>query len=52
VAVHWLKAAFIEDETLNLGKVSPVLYLGHERYITASKCTVRILERDIYGKKI
>ena len=28
----------------------PVLYLGGERYITASECTIRMLERKIYGK--
>ena len=52
VAVHCLKAAFTDDETLDLAKISPILYLGQERYITALKCTVRILERDIYGRKI
>jgi flavin reductase (DIM6/NTAB) family NADH-FMN oxidoreductase RutF len=50
VAVHWHEAAFAADETLDMDKINPVLYLGSERYITASECTIRTLERKIYGK--
>lgn len=46
VAVHWLKAAFIEDETLNLDKVSPVLYLGSDHYLGITECNVRTLDRE------
>jgi len=49
-AVHWLKDAFAPDEILDLAKASPVLYLGHELYLTASKDSVRSLDREVYGK--
>ncbi len=49
VAVHRLKEAFTPEETLDLDKVSPVLYLGGERYVTASK-DIRYLDRKVYGK--
>ena len=41
VAVHLIKEAFSGKETLNLDKVSPVLYLGRELYLTTSKNAVR-----------
>ena len=50
VAVHWLREAFTPEETLDLGKVSPILYLGHELYLTTAKDT-RYLDRKVYGKK-
>ena len=51
VAVHLLREVFTPEETLDLDKVSPVLYLGHELYLTASKDTVRYLDREVYGKQ-
>ena len=50
VAVHQLKEVFAPDETLDLEKVSPVLYMGHEVYVTTSRDTVRSLDREVYGK--
>jgi len=50
VAVHLLREAFTPEETLDLEKVSPLLYLGHELYLTASKDT-RYLDREVYGKQ-
>lgn len=50
VAVHWLEEAFTPEETLDLAKVSPTLYLGKERYVTVSRETVRYLDRKVYGK--
>ncbi|MBA7702064.1 hypothetical protein ES703_110817 [subsurface metagenome] len=44
VAVHLLQEAFTPEETLDLDRVSPVLYLGHELYLTSSRDTVRHLE--------
>lgn len=41
VAVHQLKDIFTPDEMLDLNKVSPVLYLGYEFYLTAARETVR-----------
>jgi flavin reductase (DIM6/NTAB) family NADH-FMN oxidoreductase RutF len=50
VAVHLLKEAFSPEETLDLGKVSPTLYLGSERYLTASSEAIKYLDRKVYGK--
>ena len=51
VAIHQLTDAFTLEETLDLTRVSPILYLGHELYLTASKGTVRSLDRNVYGKR-
>ena len=45
VAVHWLKDVFMEDGSLDLTAVSPVLYLGNEHYVSTESCTIRTLER-------
>jgi flavin reductase (DIM6/NTAB) family NADH-FMN oxidoreductase RutF len=50
VAVHWLAEAFTTDETLDLDKVNPVLYLGKERYLTILEHSIRTMEREAYGK--
>ncbi len=50
VAVHQLKNVFTSEEILDLDKVSPILYLGHEVYVTTSRDTVRSLDREVYGK--
>ena len=50
-AVHWLKEAFAPEEILDLAKVSPVLYLGNELYLTASRDSVKSLDREVYGKR-
>jgi len=51
VAVHWLKDAFTPDEVIDLDKVSPLLYLGHELYLATTKDTVSYLDREVYGKR-
>ena len=51
VAVHLLKEAFTPEEILDLGKISPALYLGNEFYVTTSKDTVRCLDREVYGRR-
>ena len=50
VAVHSLEGAFAPEGILDLAKVSPILYLGNERYITASRETIKYLDRKVYGK--
>lgn len=50
VAVHQLEEVFTPEEILDLDKISPTLYLGHEVYVTASKDTLRSLDREVYGK--
>lgn len=49
VAVHRLSEAFTAEETLDLNKVNPLLYLGHELYLTTTKNT-RHLSHEEYGK--
>jgi len=51
VAVHWLKEVFTPDEVIDWDKVSPILYLGKELYITTSKDTVKSLDRKVYGRR-
>ena len=48
VAVHLLQEAFTPEETLDLDKVSPILYLGHELYLTSSRVRVRHLGNVVY----
>ena len=51
VAVHWLEEAFTPDEIIDLDKVSSILYLGNELYVTTSKDTIKSLDRKVYGKQ-
>jgi len=51
VAVHWLKEAFTSEEVIDLDKVSPILYLGQELYVTTAKDTMSRLDREVYGKR-
>ena len=41
VAIHLVKEAFTREETLDLDKVNPILYLGRELYLTSTKDTLR-----------
>ncbi len=50
VAVHVLKEALTPEEILDISKISPTLYLGSERYITASGEAIKHLDRKVYGK--
>jgi len=50
VAVHVLREALTPEETLDLAKVSPILYLGHDLYLTTSK-DMTYLDRKVYGKR-
>jgi len=50
VAVHVLRGALTPEETLDLAKVSPILYLGHDLYLTTSK-DMTYLDRKVYGKR-
>ena len=51
VAVHWLEEVFTPDEVIDLDKVSSILYLGNELYVTTSKDTIKSLDRKVYGKQ-
>lgn len=51
VAVHFTKEILTSKGNLDLGKVSPILYLGAELYTTADKSSVRLLDREVYAKR-
>jgi len=49
VATHLLKDVLTPDEVIDLDKVSPILYLGNDLYVTVSKDTLKSLDRKVYG---
>jgi flavin reductase (DIM6/NTAB) family NADH-FMN oxidoreductase RutF len=51
LAVHFIDDLFTAKGTLDLSKLNPALYLGAELYITAARESVRLLERETYGKR-
>lgn len=51
VAVHARDKAFNADEVLDLSRISPALYLGHDLYATADKNKIRSLDRGVYGQR-
>lgn len=51
VAVHCIDGVITSKGTLDLDRVNPILYLGAELYITADKKSVRLLDRDTYGRR-
>jgi flavin reductase (DIM6/NTAB) family NADH-FMN oxidoreductase RutF len=51
VAVHLLEEAFSPEAVLDLGKASPLLYLGNELYLTTAKDIIKKLDRKVYGNR-
>jgi len=51
VAVHLLEDVLTPAGVLDLDKISPALYMGHELYLTVSKDSVQSLDREVYGKR-
>ena len=51
VAAHWLKEAFTPEEMIDLSKVSPLLRIGHELYLTTARDTVTCPDCKVYGKR-
>jgi flavin reductase (DIM6/NTAB) family NADH-FMN oxidoreductase RutF len=51
VAVHFTDDFFTAKGTLDLSKLNPALYLGAELYITAARESVRLLDRETYGRR-
>ncbi|MFA5375364.1 MAG: flavin reductase family protein [Dehalococcoidia bacterium] len=45
VATHFDKALFTSDETIDLNRVSPILYMGADRYTIPSGADVKVIER-------
>jgi flavin reductase (DIM6/NTAB) family NADH-FMN oxidoreductase RutF len=50
VAVHTSDEAFDENGMLDLTKVTPSLYMGAEKYVSNLKCSLRTMERSVYGQ--
>lgn len=50
VAVHFQEKAFTSKQVIDSRRVKPVLYLGAELYATLDRDSIRLLEREIYGK--
>ena len=46
VATHFDKALFTKDETIDLKRVSPILYMGADRYTIPSSADIKVIERD------
>ena len=46
VATHFDKALFTKDETIDLKRVSPILYMGADRYTIPSSADTKVIERD------
>ena len=51
VAVHMMEELFNQEQTLDLERVNPTLYLGRELYLTVAPNTVSHLDREVYGKR-
>jgi len=51
VAVHWLEEAFTREGILDSDRISPILYLGRDVYLTTAKNTVRHIDREVYGRR-
>ncbi len=46
VATHFDKARFTADEAIDLKRVSPILYMGADRYTIPSSADTKVIERD------
>ena len=46
VAAHFDRALFTSDETVDLNRVSPILYMGADRYTIPSAADIKVIERN------
>ncbi len=46
VATHFDRALFTADEAIDLSRVSPILYMGADRYTIPSSADIKVIERD------
>ena len=51
VAVHIAGELFQENGIIDLNLLQPVLYLGAETYCAADKNSIKVLDRNEYGKR-
>jgi Conserved protein/domain typically associated with flavoprotein oxygenases, DIM6/NTAB family len=47
VAVHFLEEAFTSEQTINMDKIKPLLYLGSDFYTTTDKDSVHFIKRGV-----
>ena len=52
VAVHYNEDVFMEDGSLNLEKVNPVLYMGNDKYLDLAGCKEQTLDRELCSDKL
>ena len=50
LTVHFAEKVLTSKGVLDLDKITPVLYLGAELYVTTDKESLRLLDRDVYGQ--
>ncbi len=51
LAVHFAEEVFTSKQVIDLNRVRPLIYLGADFYTTADKSNIRLLEREVYGKR-
>jgi len=51
VAVHTGKESFTPEEVLDLHNVNPLLYLGHDTYLTTATDSLLHLDKKVYGER-
>jgi len=51
VAVHFIDDVLTSKGTLDLDRLKPTLYLGAEFYMTTDRESVRLLDRNTYGRR-
>jgi flavin reductase (DIM6/NTAB) family NADH-FMN oxidoreductase RutF len=50
LVTHFEEGVSTDEETLDLERVAPTLYLGADLYVTVAKDSLRLLDRKAYGK--
>ena len=45
-ATHFDRALFTADEAIDLKRVSPILYIGADRYTVPSSADIKVIERN------
>ena len=51
VALHFIDDVLTSKGTLDLDRLKPTLYLGAEFYMTTDRESVRLLDRNTYGRR-
>ena len=51
LSLSFVGETFAPEETLDLDRASPILYMGNDLYVTTSGETVRSLAYKVYGER-